>query len=327
MSLYEEVIGHCQRLIPFYRRLMSDFALEERTSEHSHHIQDLLERTGLLRAQPPDTTSMDAIRANSINPAILDLLRGSEQDLELAIPGYPLDDKESSLSDDVSAVDEGAGMEAECSSSEDETATSVIDEGRLTVRTQSKVYVRPKTRVRENKSALLHKRRRTVATTHSVTRKSVHAETLKRLMKVTAATEAFQQLSVTFEIIRRKVSVRLPLETTSLAETLQYMKSLEGFAPAEKLVRRFYNCQVHKRRQDLQKSHSKEVTLDRMLQEAYPNRPLPQDRNADRKRTELKNQLFAARNWKLMQEVFGEASIALIPSQGKAKIWNQRCVK
>jgi hypothetical protein len=158
-------------------------------------------------------------------------------------------------------------------------------------------------------------------------RESVHAETLKRLIEVTATTEAFQQLSATFELIRKKVTVRLPLETASLADTLDYMKSLEGFAPAEKLVRRYYNCQVHKRRQELHKDHSKEVALDRMLQEAYPDRPLPEERNTDKKRKELKNQLFAARNWMLMQEILGEASIALIPSQGKAQIWNQRCVR
>ncbi|KAK5205321.1 hypothetical protein LTR72_012545, partial [Exophiala xenobiotica] len=123
------------------------------------------------------------------------------------------------------------------------------------------------------------------------------------------------------------VYLRLPLETEPLAETINYMKSLEGVAPAEKLLRRFYHCQIHKRRQELQKSYSKEVTLDRMLQEAYPGRPLPKDRKADKKRRELKNQLFAARNWILMQETLGEASIALIPSQGKAQIWNQRCVR
>ncbi|KAK5344849.1 hypothetical protein LTS03_010828 [Exophiala xenobiotica] len=268
--------------------------------------------------------SMDALCSSSINPAILDLSRGIEQDLELADTGHAVDGSDSSLSDNSSVVDEEAGLEGECSSSEHENTESVITAQRATLRTQSRPHVQKKAQAREKTSIRLHKRRRSTATKHMDTRKSVHVETLGRLIKVAATAEAFQQLSATFQLIRQKVYLRLPLETEPLAETINYMKSLEGVAPAEKLLRRFYHCQIHKRRQELQKSYSKEVTLDRMLQEAYPGRPLPKDRKADKKRRELKNQLFAARNWILMQETLGEASIALIPSQGKAQIWNQR---
>jgi hypothetical protein len=120
---------------------MSDFALEETTFEHIHHIQDLLDGTSLIRTQPPYTASMNAVCSSSINPAILDLSRGIEQDLEPADTGHSLEESESSLSDDFSGVDECAGLEVECNSSENENAACTIDERRLTIRTQSRVHV------------------------------------------------------------------------------------------------------------------------------------------------------------------------------------------
>lgn len=305
---------------------MSKLVLGEVTAEHGCHIEDFLEQTNLRGTQPTGVMPVDATRTNSINPAVLSLSNAFERELDLGEAVNDPNCTEASLSNDFSAVDERGGEEAEDCRSAVETTINMFEGARLTARTQNRAHVRKKTPTPKNKSALLHKRRRTIASKNSITRTSAHSETIQQLMNVTASPEAFQQLSRTFKLIRQKIAIHLPLDTRPLSETIPYMKSIEGFSPAEKLIRRFYICQLHKRRRELQKTLSQEVTLDRMLQEAYPDRPLPQHRAEDKKRKELKNQLGAAKNWVLMQETFGEASIALIPSQGRARIWNQRCV-